>query len=161
MEEPVGACPSPAQPGMEGVGGGWVGLLGRPKPACLTELPKMRRPQEGRALGPGRRLPSPPLRSWLPPRSPPGPGQDPTPALTPVLARPGPAPCRSGCARRHTGAQPSPTLTQGSGPHTPPSHPLSRSLFQGGHTHCHAFRETQTLPWPTASLGQLPAGPHE
>lgn len=70
-------------------------------------------------LGPGYSCPSPLLQSWLPPRSPPGPGQDPTPALTRGLARPGPAPCRRGRARRHVGAHlhtHTLTLSQGSGP---------------------------------------------
>lgn len=34
------------------LGGGWVGPLDRPKPACLTWLPKMGQPREGRAAGP-------------------------------------------------------------------------------------------------------------
>lgn len=50
------------------------------------------------------------VQCWLPPHSPPGPGQDPTPALTRGLARPGPAPCRA--------AVPSDTQGRHAGSHT-------------------------------------------
>ena len=143
-------CPEGKQSGMEG-----LHLPDRPKPACLPGLVKMRRPQDWTAAGPrwqdARPLPS-------------GPGCPHAPLLAQaktqhLLSHPGlpglallPADMagpRDTQAHAHTllGAQAQRT-------------PLVHHCCTGSCFH-HACRETRTRPWPTTSLGQLPAGHHE
>lgn len=133
--------------GAAGLGAPWAGL-------------PRRAPRDGAAGRRGRwargGLPSSSLQPWLPPRSPSGPGQGPTPALTLGLARPGPAPCRQGRAQgsrartppRARARHPAPRILLRSLPHPPRCSPPRLPTDPGA-------------PRPTTAPGQLPTGRHE
>lgn len=161
MEEPGGGCPRGAQSGAEGVGRGCVGPLDLPEPAASQRSRRWGRPGRGGQLGPGCRLPfpSPPVLAA---------------PMLPSWPRPRPdtcshtRPCQAWPCSLQT--WPCPATRRHAPSHTPPGlRPSTHDplvLFFGhsctsSPTHRRACLETQTRPWPTTSLGQLPAGPHE
>ena len=145
-----------------GGGGDWRVLGGSPGQAQAS-LPD-RAPKDGAAPGREGRWaqvadsPPPPLPTWLPPHSPPSPGQDPTPALTRSLARPGPAPCRRGRARRRPGPHSHTHSPRARAQHPPSSPPLLWAPCTRSHTHHHACLETQTRPGPPPLWASSPLG---